>query len=362
MKIALLGDIAFIGAYDLTHNPKLQESLAPMSNYLAGFDYVIGNLETPFSYRMRPSGAKSAYICAHPLNGELLKLLHVDAVSLANNHMFDFGDEGYQTTIDTLTKLGIDYFGVDGREYMIHAQGNKILLNGFCCYSTNPQRIATHYGAKGINRFNVAEVSDILRQKSKEGFLNILSVHSGIEHVNYPSTEQIRVARLLGDIADYVYYGHHPHVIQGIETYKGSLVAHSLGNFCFDGSEGTKFRPQATLSEDNRRGMILELTVAQNRVTNSVARLIHIGEEGTLSFMNQDSDFIEYSSQLATALVDAEAYEQKRKEQRSVYVQGRLRQRNLRWVLKRLRPRYVRLYFSGYYNARQYDKNVKFFL
>ena len=98
MKIALLGDMAFYGAYCVNTNNKLLDNLSEVSDYLAGFDCVVGNLETPFSEAKKTSGAKSAYICADVENVVVLKKLHLSAALLANNHMFDFGEEGYECT------------------------------------------------------------------------------------------------------------------------------------------------------------------------------------------------------------------------------------------------------------------------
>jgi poly-gamma-glutamate synthesis protein (capsule biosynthesis protein) len=359
MKIALLGDIAFIGSYDITCNSQLQERLRGVSDYLNDFDYVIGNLETPFSRLLKPNGAKSAYIYANPRNVEILKLLHVDAVCLANNHMFDFGNEGYKTTTETLSRNGIEYFGVDGRSYSIKECDNSVIFNGFCCYSSSPLEISKYYGAKGVNRFNVEEVSKILETNKHNGCLSILSVHAGIEHVNYPSIDQIKFTRQFGDIANYIYYGHHPHVIQGIECYKNSIIAHSLGNFCFDGCLGNQFRSEATLSKDNRRGMILELTIEHNRAIDYATTFIRIGEDGTISLYKSDNEFTIYSECIKDALKNVYSYEAMRKEQRNVYVSERKSQRNLRWIIKRLRPRYFKLFVSGFFNREQYIKNVK---
>ena len=94
MKIALLGDIALFGCFSVNENKNLKQHLKEISDYLAGFDLVIGNYETPFSVKQKKSGAKSAYICSDVENVEVLKWLHINAVNLANNHVFDCGDEG----------------------------------------------------------------------------------------------------------------------------------------------------------------------------------------------------------------------------------------------------------------------------
>lgn len=362
MKIALLGDIGLLGAYSLTSNPKLIEQLQEISKFLQKFDYVIGNLETPFSYRKKTWGAKSAYICTDPVNVDILKTLHINAVTIANNHMFDFGKEGFETTCKLLERACIEWFGANGKELRIELNGNKIALNGFCCYSTNPLKISSKYGNYGINRFNVGEIAALIQNNYENGYLNIIAVHSGIEHVNRPSVQQIEVAHLFGDIAPYVWYGHHPHVIQGIEKYKDSVIAHSLGNFCFAGNTADKNRPVIELSDNNRRGMILEIEIQNNKLVGFNPLLIHIGKEGHISIANDQGIINEFSDYLNVALSDAESYTSERIKQRGEYLKTRKELRDFMWFVKHLRPRYAKLMYDNHMNKKKYSKNVLSFL
>lgn len=362
MKIALLGDIGLLGAYSLKTNPKLIEQLQEISEFLHKFDYVVGNLETPFSYKKKTWGAKSAYICTDPINVDVLKALLINAVTIANNHMYDFGKEGFETTCKLLDEAGIEWFGANGRELKIESGGNRLAFNGFCCYSTNPLKISSRYGNYGINRFNIEEVATIMRQNHDDGYLNILAVHSGIEHVNRPSVEQIKAVRLLGDVVPYLWYGHHPHVVQGIDSYNGSIIAHSLGNFCFAGNTADKNRPVIELSENNRRGMILEVEIQNNILVGYNPILIHIGEDGHIS-INKDSHAVnEFSEYLNTALSDIESYNAARIKQRNEYLATRKQLRDFMWVMKRLRPRYVKLLYDNHMNEKKYRDNVLSFL
>src|SRR5690606_1761182 len=102
MRIALLGDIAFYGKYSINGNPSARDYFSEAAEYLEGFDYVVGNLEAPFIAEGKTMGAKSAHIKSDPVNVELLKLLSINVVNLANNHLFDYGREGYRTTTQLL--------------------------------------------------------------------------------------------------------------------------------------------------------------------------------------------------------------------------------------------------------------------
>lgn len=358
MKIALLGDIGLLGCYTIANNPSLKTGLKEVSDYLAKFDLVVGNLETPFSRAKKPHGAKSAYICTDPENVEILKWLHVDAVTLANNHVYDFGNEAFELTKRILEQNGIAYFGVDGKDFRTEKCGERIAFSGFCCYSSNPLHLCRQYGDRGVNRFNIKEVERLLLANSQDGWFNILSVHSGIEHVNYPSTDQIRAARRFSEITPYVFYGHHPHVVQGIELQNGALVAHSLGNFCFAGHNGDKLRPQAELSENNRQGMILELDVNKGHIEGYAYQLMHIHNNGKIELIADKGCVDKYSAAITSALDDEVAYNSCRVTQRNEYLSERRQLRNFKWFMTHLRYRYFRLAYDNHRNAALYRRNV----
>lgn len=359
MKIALLGDIALFGKMSIKENPSAADRFSEIANYLERFDFVVGNLETPFSVEKKTSGAKSAYICADVENVLTLKQLHINAVCLSNNHMFDFGKEGYETTKKVLNENGIEYYGAEGKELKIQKDGARIAFSGFCCYTSNPL-ICVTYGNYGVNAFNLECVKERLKSNEKDGFLNIIAVHAGLEHVNYPSIEHIRAARKLAKVAPYVYYGHHPHVIQGVEEYKGSLIAHSLGNFCFDDiyTQASGSKPLIELTENNRRGMILELTIEGNKVTDWKLKIVYNSKENGLQLI-EDVDYLnEYNKALADSEINTLTYNQKRNNIIDTWAKNRKTARNLMWYIKRLRPRYVRLFFNARNNTKKYRNNV----
>ena len=139
MKLALLGDIALMGAYSSCSKEKLKV----IENYLSQFDYVVGNLETPFSCKGKRYGVKSAYIYANPDSLDILKLLHVNALNLANNHIFDYGKEGYELTKQLLKENDIRYFGAEGKHLIIECGDNKLAFSGFC-FLPRPGRSAPY--------------------------------------------------------------------------------------------------------------------------------------------------------------------------------------------------------------------------
>ena len=318
---------------------------------------VIGNLETPFAEdAAKAYGFKSAYIKSNPRNLELLKYLHIDVVNLANNHIYDFGKPSYELTKKLLRDHGIKYFGIENEELIIESEGNKIALNGFCCYSTNPLGIHSEQ-KKGINELDVPVVEKKLKENSEKNLFNILSVHCGQEHVNYPNYDHVRLARQLAKIAPYVFYGHHPHVAQGIETMDNSLLAYSLGNFCFDDVYTSKSaEPLIKQTENNKESFILEIEIQDNQLISHTIVPIYLGELemalGNPAIMDKIKG---YSKKLT---VDAESYQLNRKKLLDSYISGRKQQRNLNWYMKRLNYKSFFLLLFARRNAKKYFNAV----
>lgn len=355
MKLALLGDIALFGCCTTKAYFKV------IGEYLSNFDYVVGNLETPFSAAKKTSGAKSAYICADPISISILDQLHINAVTLANNHMFDYGKEGYELTKKLLSEAGIVWFGAEGRELHVDIKGNSISFAGFCCYTTNPLK-CVDYGGYGVNAYNVSQVEGFVKRSKKEGFLPIIAVHAGLEHVNYPSIDHIMAARKLSKIGPFVYYGHHPHVVQGVEDYSGSLLAYSLGNFCFDDiyTDLSKSIPLVELTDNNRIGMILELDIENNAIKNWKEQIIHIGDENEgISLIEEPHSITDYNLALRTCVHNQGEYNANRNAILNSRLAERKSKRTVVWFLKRLRPRYFRLLFDMKKNLKLYKENVQ---
>jgi poly-gamma-glutamate synthesis protein (capsule biosynthesis protein) len=357
MKLALLGDIAFFGKFSLANNDNLFEYFKEVSEKLKEYDLVIGNLETPFAEDDSTYGFKSAYIKSDPINVELLKYLNINLVNLSNNHIFDFGKISYELTKKILEENKIQYFGVENKGFNIQFQENNIVFDGFCCYSTNPLGIHTDK-ADGINELNYQVVKDKLVTNIKNNFFTVFSVHCGQEHVNYPNYDHVQLARQLSDVGSYVFYGHHPHVIQGIETVNKSLLAYSLGNFCFDDVYTEKSdQPLIKQTENNKESFILELTIEDNKLVNH--KIIPIYLDDVRMVLNKPGILkkIEVYS-LKLSLYEAE-YTDFRQKLLDDYILSRKKLRNFNWYIKRLNYKSFFMILAARKNAKKYFDNFK---
>lgn len=153
---------------------------------------------------------------------QILNSGSVEAVNTANNHSHDYGDQSYTDTMTALDNAGITHFGYDDTAVM-NIKGIKVGLVGI--YELND-----HLGREQQLKDNIAKV------KKDGAELVIVIFHWGNETETVPDTNQMTLGRLAIDEGADLVCGHHPHVLQGIETYKGKNIVYSLGNFCFGGN------------------------------------------------------------------------------------------------------------------------------
>lgn len=153
---------------------------------------------------------------------EILTDGFVEAANLANNHSKDYGEQSYNDTMDALDEAGITNFGYD-RIAIKKVKGIKVGLVGTYV-------LADGLGVKDSMEKNIQDLKDEGAQ------VIIASFHWGEEKAEYPNDVQVELAHAAIDAGADLVLGHHPHVLQGIEQYKGKNIVYSLGNFCFGGN------------------------------------------------------------------------------------------------------------------------------
>lgn len=146
----------------------------------------------------------------------------IEAVTTANNHSHDYGEQGFTDTMAALEAENIVHFGYDETAVM-DIKGIKVGLVGI--YELND-----HLERTEQLKANIAKV------KADGAQLVIVIFHWGNEKEEVPDTNQMTLGRMAIDEGADLVCGHHPHVLQGIETYKGKKIVYSLGNFCFGGN------------------------------------------------------------------------------------------------------------------------------
>lgn len=146
----------------------------------------------------------------------------VEAVNTANNHSHDYGEQSFNDTLAALDDAGIVHFGYDETAVM-DVKGIKVGLVGI-------YELYDHLEREQQLKDNIAKV------KADGAQLIVAIFHWGNETETVPDSNQTTLGRIAIDEGADLVCGHHPHVLQGIETYKGRNIVYSLGNFCFGGN------------------------------------------------------------------------------------------------------------------------------
>ena len=200
------------------------------SRHFRDADVVIGNLEAVVHTPKKRSLVEMQMSCSDSVI-EDLKQAGCTVLNLANNHCLQHGTEGFQRTKQCCIDNGIVPIGTKNEnpiEYVI--KGHCIALLSLCIH-------LEWYQPNNIMYENCIErIANSVRDLKKQGnsTVIIVSVHWGDEFAIYPSNAQIALAHKLVDEGADIILGHHPHVYQGVETYKGAVIAYSQGNFISD--------------------------------------------------------------------------------------------------------------------------------
>jgi poly-gamma-glutamate synthesis protein (capsule biosynthesis protein) len=213
-------------------------------------DIFFCNLEAPFG----TSGIAFEKTYTFRVSPDLVQVLtagRINMVSLANNHIMDYGAEPLQTTMDLLEKNNIYYSGA-GLNLLEARKPARMEIKGknisFACYSlTFPEEFWATDSSAGTCFPSHSFVFRDLKKYKKDSDLLVVSFHWGGELLSTPKEYQITLAHQVIDAGADLILGHHPHVIQGIEIYQGKVIAYSLGNFIF-----------GSYSESVKESMLLE--------------------------------------------------------------------------------------------------------
>lgn len=217
-------------------------------NIFSGADLVAANLEGAVTDRGEHKPPQMAYdfAFAPELIGQL-KTYGFNFFNLANNHITDQGEAGFKETKKNLEDLGIAFSGCPDRQVgecskrIIDIAGTKVGLIGFSAV----------YG-----QLDRKEAERLTRETMAKADFVIINFHWGREYEHRASEVQKKLAHALIDAGADALIGHHPHVVQGVEVYRGRPIFYSLGNFIFD----------QYFSADTQEGLAVQLKMAPGRL------------------------------------------------------------------------------------------------
>lgn len=219
---------------------------AAVRDRLASADLRYGNLE--FALTDRGTQANKDYTFrAPPAEAQVLARAGIDVVDLANNHVLDYGAQGLSDTLAALDAAGVLHVGAGADDVAAH-RPLLMTVNGvriaWLAYANVPDDSGpSHFVARsleaGPGRPGVAwGTPDAVRRDvaaaKQQADVVIVALHAGLEYTDVPNAVQRDLAHAAIDAGAALVLGAHPHVLQGIEFYKGGVIAYSLGNFVFD--------------------------------------------------------------------------------------------------------------------------------
>lgn len=203
-------------------------------------DFAIANFEAPIETpHMQPIAKAGPHVYQSAKSIVYLKQAGFTHVSLANNHIYDYGERAFKNTLSKLNKNGLDYVGA-GESFaesyqprILEKGGVKIGLLAAC-----ENEFGCHYDNSLLRSgyaylFHPLLEDAILALKQEADFV-VLIAHAGVENIPIPIKEWRDRYHRLCNLGVDVIIGHHPHVPQGYEQYGESLIFYSLGNFYFD--------------------------------------------------------------------------------------------------------------------------------
>jgi poly-gamma-glutamate capsule biosynthesis protein CapA/YwtB (metallophosphatase superfamily) len=250
VRLCLVGDI-YLGA-----DPAID--LAPdVRRLLGSADLTVGNLEGPVTRATHPVGGK-AVLRMSPQAIERIKAWGINAISLANNHVFDYGPEGFRQTREGLSAAGIPFFGAGDnlgearRPYIASVKGVRI---GLLSYSWSfIQTTCATASSAGCAPMDPDVMLEDVRALRPQVDAVVIMPHWGYCNYLFATPQQVAMAEHLARQGAHV-VGSHSHVVQGYVVRAGRLIAYSLGDFAF-----CEYEDRGVLcvpTRENRRGCIL---------------------------------------------------------------------------------------------------------
>jgi hypothetical protein len=240
ISLAAVGDIMMGSTYPDSGSLPPEDGarmLAEVTPILSAVDIAFGNLEGPMleggtSSKCSPTSTRCFAFRVPTRYGKYLKEAGFDVMSLANNHAYDFGPEGRESSMRTLDALGIAHSGKVGDIAYLNVRGRKVALIAFATYPTS------------YNFLDIENAKRLVAGLAAKNDITVVSFHGGAEgptNQHVPRGPEVYLGEARGDLRKFTHavidagadlvIGHGPHVVRGMEVYRNRLIAYSLGNF-----------------------------------------------------------------------------------------------------------------------------------
>lgn len=239
MKVIIAGDFAPRARLSKQIKSRRYGDVFPekIRRIIKSADFAFVNFESPIAeIDYKPITKCGPNLRCSPEAAEAVKFAGFSCVTLANNHILDYGVEGLKQTVNCCSQQDLDVVGVgdnltDAESVLYLKKGGKTLAVINCCEHEFSIATAKEAGANPLNP--VHQFYSIQKAKKKADYVLVI-VHGGHEHYQYPSIRMQETYRFLIDAGADAVVNHHQHCYSGYEIYNEKPIFYGLGNFCFD--------------------------------------------------------------------------------------------------------------------------------
>lgn len=282
IKLAFAGDIlldGFVG--DQIAKYGVNFPFVKVAPTLQKADIAFANLETPVSIRGK-AAEKTFAFRSKPATLGGLTYAGIDGVSLANNHILDYGKDAMLDTLIHLDRNKIGHTGAGKDEdeafkpYTKTVKGKKIAILGVSRVLSNPSWYAGKNKPGAASAYTSQPMLSAIQKMSKENDYTIVYIHWNEEFKDFPEKYARTLAKQMIDSGADLILGAHSHCLMGIEYYKHKPIYYSLGNFVFNRSTRG--------GEKTLNSMLLNVEIKDSKITSKITPVKIIG--GQPNFMD----------------------------------------------------------------------------
>lgn len=301
MKVLVAGDFAPWARLAKQIEKKRYSDVFPenLREVIKSVDFSFVNFESPIvedTYKPIPKCGPNLH-CT-PEAAKAIKFAGFTGVTMANNHILDFGPNGLHKSVECCKDQGLDVVGVgdnlkDAEEILyIEKDGNTLAVINCCEHEFS---IATETSA-GANPLNpVRQYYAIQKAKDKADYVLVI-VHGGHEVFQLPSPRMVETYRFFIDAGADAVLNHHQHCYSGYEYYNGKPIFYGLGNFCFD-EEGDN-------ADSWYEGYMVKLEFDNTNIQHTLYPYVQYKEKATVEIINDTTSFDENISKLNAIISD----------------------------------------------------------